>query len=208
MTTRPIKHGTPYGRKHCSCKLCKDAANEYARLRYKHIGYGRPHTNLVDITPVREHVDQLTAAGMTINRIETTAGLPVATVERVYQQRRIRRDIADAILAIQTPAPASVDASATWRLVRGMAANGYSQRNICQMLGLKGNSNVKTGRSRVSVDFAARMKALADECAFRPGPSDQARSYAARRGWQRSWLWDDLGQGDDQPDDQTIPFRR
>jgi hypothetical protein len=77
-----------------------------------------------------------------------------------------------------------------------MVANGYTLTAISRMLWPCAHG-FDIGDIRVRIETATRAKALADQCAIIPGPSDQARAMAARNGWLREWLWEDLGNGKD-----------
>lgn len=100
-----------------------------------------------------------------------------------------------------------VPSDAAWPLIHGIIACSWTRAWIAtQITGLPatglGLSETCTPRTM------ARLRAAADYAAVNPGPSAHARREAAEKGWTPAALWDDLGHGDDQPEDQPIPFRR
>lgn len=202
-----------YAAGHRNCPGCRAAHAAYTRnLRRTH-AYGRPTPlGLVDAGPTRDHLDFLTAAGVGRRRIAQLSGVSYSVVGRLLAHKpdrpkmQVTTATATAILAIPV-SPALVDAAPIWDLVHGMVARGYTQRWISEQLGMR-NGWLQLGRHQVTARHAAAVRALAEQCAIRPGPSKRARSEAARKGWTADPLWADLYQGNDQPDDQPIPFRR
>ncbi|MBL7487139.1 hypothetical protein [Frankia sp. AgW1.1] len=191
------EHGTIAAYRRCptKCADCKAAAAADQRRRYRLTAYGRPTTDLVDATPVHEHLARLRAADMSINRIAAQAGVPSETVDGITRRPslRVRRHIAAAILSVQ-PDPAFVDAAPTWRLIHGMVAAGYLMSDISLRLGRRPGSRggLSFGRRRVKASTAAAVRDLAEQCAITPGSSDAARRMAEQNGWQVAWLWEDL----------------
>lgn len=80
--THPDEHGHPrhqhgtyvaYTIDHCRCTDCATASAEYERNRVRRNAYGR--SNLTDATPVRDHIAELTAAGVGLKQITRHTGL-------------------------------------------------------------------------------------------------------------------------------------
>lgn len=119
----------------CRCKPC-DRANYRRQKRYRMAtgagADGKPQRPLtVDAGPVRAHIAVLVASGWTRTQIAAEVGRTVfwlhAIVDRTRSKtgrKRIRRDIADALLAIQPLAPVTVDEVVIDRLIR-TPVDGY-----------------------------------------------------------------------------------
>lgn len=98
-------HGTAYGyqlgcrsRSGCTGKItCTDAMLEADRVRRRMAGI--PAKELVDATPVREHVLNLRAAGMTAPEIADAASVPYAAVKTVLYSRGAERPPVETLLA-------------------------------------------------------------------------------------------------------------
>ena len=123
----------------------------YGAQRTRLIAYGRwdPFT---DAEPVRQHVKELAAAGLTYAAIETLAGVSAAMVHRLMEgatgrppSRRIRREAAAAILAVSAravPSPDTrVDGTGTRRRLQALTARGWCPAALAAELG-RGGSNV------------------------------------------------------------------
>lgn len=97
-------HGTAYGYqlgcrgKSCpSTPTCTDAMLEQDRARRRSAGI--PEKTLVDAEPVRTHLRDLKAAGMTGERIAEAAGVPHSTVKTVLHSRGAGRGPVESMLA-------------------------------------------------------------------------------------------------------------
>lgn len=100
-----------------------------------------------------------------------------------------------------------IPAGPAWQLVHGIIARGWTREWIAAQLTGHAGSHLMLGDVCTARTWA-RLRAAADYAALTAGPSAHSRREATRNGWKADWLWDDLGQGDDQPEDQPIPFRR
>src|SRR5690606_4684921 len=61
----------------CRCEDCDTYARAYERERGRRRRVGAPTTNLVDATPVRQHLRQLMRAGMSYRDINAMLGINI-----------------------------------------------------------------------------------------------------------------------------------
>ncbi|GAA2861238.1 hypothetical protein GCM10020220_057940 [Nonomuraea rubra] len=96
-----------YGR--CRCAPCRAANAERARQFRRDVAYGR-HRPDVDAAPVREHVNGLRAAGLSVAQIALRAGVQMGVVNALLYgrphrgeppSRKLRPVNADKLLAVQ-----------------------------------------------------------------------------------------------------------
>lgn len=107
-------HGTAYGyalgcRSRTECPgetSCTDAMLEADRARRRAAGI--PAKDLVDATPVREHVRDLNNAGMAYQQVAEAAGVPFASVKSLMFSRGKDRPRVDSLLAERATAILSV----------------------------------------------------------------------------------------------------
>lgn len=98
-------HGTAYGyqlgcraRSECPADTtCTDAMLEAERVRRRTAGI--PAKELVDAGPVRAHVQDLRAAGMTVDRVADAADVPRATIKALLFSRGVGRPPVETLLA-------------------------------------------------------------------------------------------------------------
>lgn len=194
----------------CRRPECRAANRAYNNHRNRMAAYGRPTTNLVDATPVREHVQALTAAGMGTRAIAEAAGVSRNTLRALLNgrghrppTRRLHPDTAEAILAVR-PVPAAhalVDAAGTRRRVQALIVLGWSQAKLATRLGMKPtNFGDLLTSQQVTAATARAVAALYDQLWHVAPPEDthrdriaasRARRYAADRGWLPPMAWDD-----------------
>lgn len=165
------RHGTrvAYVADRCRCDDCRQANRADAAARRRAIAYGRwqPY---VDAAPVRQHIEQLRAAGLGINRIVALSGVGSGTVRQlVYGDRtgrpshRVRAATARAVLAVPLDRPAGgalVPAAGARRLVTDLEEAGYTRQDLAAHLGRSSGSLTRslTGR-RIT---AATLDAIED----------------------------------------------
>jgi hypothetical protein len=123
------------------CNAC------YERFRTRQTAYGRFESVYVDSGPAREHAVALRAAGAGTRLIAEMAGVNRKTITNLLNGRpergtgpskRIRRDHADAIVAIPLPTQAwrvvagqtLVDAIGSSRRIHALIANGWSDSDV------------------------------------------------------------------------------
>lgn len=195
----------------CDRPECVAAHTAYGAQRTRMIAYGRwdPFT---DAEPVRQHVRELVAAGLTYTAIETMAGVSAAIVWRLMDGAadrppsiRIRREAAAAILAVSAEAVPSpdtrVDGTGTRRRLQALMARGWCPAALAAELGRYGsNVNRILSASLVRDSTRREVAALYDRLWNKPPPSGTKRdaAYAARamqlaaaNGWPPPQGWDD-----------------
>lgn len=173
----------------------RPAVNAYERDRYqqRQAGTWAPFTATA---PIREHVDQLRAAGMTSEQIAQISGVSVSTLTRVYRVTRMTAVAADAVLAIPAPQPppaADVPGPApgpdTTRQLQALVADGWSLTQLADAAGIHERTAWQTAhghttpspRTVAAVDALYRRLRLED-----PGDGYAAvrsRRRAERQGW-------------------------
>ena len=207
----PDEHGQAGG---CRCTPCTEAnrADHERRARLILYGQWQPY---VDAARAREHVRELSAAGIGWKRVAELAGLSSGQVSTlVYGRprqgrppsRRIRPATEQAILAVR-PGPealgssALTDAAGTRRRLQALVALGYSQARLAGRLGmLQQNFAHVLTRDRVTAGTARAVRALyadlwdaaPDESTHRARVSvSRARNYARARDWPVPMAWDE-----------------
>lgn len=208
------QHGTrnAYVLDKCRCRPCTDACAAYERSRSRAVAIERYHperSRLVDAEPVREHIRSLSAAGMGWKRVARAARVANGTMyvilygngatdpkERRPPRKRIRRDIAERILAVRLDLAngVKIDATGSRRRLQALVALGYSRASLCRLLGILPSNATELfdGRRReVTVRTARAVAAVYDRLSMTPGPSARARRDAARLGYLVPAAWDD-----------------
>jgi hypothetical protein len=212
------QHGThtAYVLDRCRCDECREANRVYAQgLRRTNL-YGRQR--LVDATPAREHLLELSRAGMGWKAAAAAAGVPFSTAGGILfgahpddpshrdhrkPRQRITRDAEAKILAVrlQLADGANVDATGTRRRLQALVTLGWSVSALGRRLG-KTSANMFTTLESEQVLEATRRRvaALYDELWDVPAPTStrhertsatRAKRYAAAHGWAPPLAWDD-----------------
>ena len=84
----------------CRCDGCRDSNVTYENRRVRQAAYGRP--TMVDAEPVRRHVLLLSGQGLGKRRLADLTGLSITAIDKVKgQSKRVRKDTADRILAVE-----------------------------------------------------------------------------------------------------------
>lgn len=204
----------------CRCVPCTAARASWDENRRKQKAYGR-WDNLIDAEPARQHLRALMAAGMGIKSITasdaTTSGQIWKLLYGKLRQdgtrvpnKRIRRDVAQRILALQlelAPGAAMSNPGATRRL-RALVALGYSQAELSRRLGVMDSAvgRIVSGRHAILVSTAKAVTELYDQLSMTPPPetthlekvvATRARRHAARNGWLPPLALDDECLDDD-----------
>lgn len=219
---------TVCGKHHgCHCDKCRARNAADSRTRRKLIAYGRYDSGLVDILPVREHVERLQSFGYGLQRISELAEVSLWAVIRSVNRddtsvKRIRRQTADRLLALQpdvrTLAPsAHVPATATQRRLQALMCMGWSLSKIGTRLGRDKQVMSRTLHSdRVEAATHLAVASLYDDLWDQVPPSDtptqravnaSVRAYARKHNWVPPLGWDDI-ENDAEPmtadDDDSI----
>ena len=119
---------------------------------------------LVDVTPVRNHLNALADAGVHQNAVAKASGVSVGTLwhARTAGAKRIRYSAAKRILAVDTrarPDHAQIDATQTRVLLERLVAVGFSPAWINTVLGYK-SPIITKGRATVRLDRARAVMSL------------------------------------------------
>ena len=195
-----MKHGTStaYLQHACRCDACRTAhARRQKRYRLDRV---RGVQRLVDAQPLREHVDKLTAAGMSQWDITIAAGWSSRNaLADAYRRARVTPATLARVLAVQAP-PVSrrngyVDATGSRRRLQALAVMGWPTRSIARELGNLDpqtyqyiqSGRTKTIRRRTAQDIAE----LYDRLWNQTGPSARSAELARAKGWVPPLAWDD-----------------
>lgn len=201
---------------HRSCKKClrpldRSAARGmcnrcWMNYRNRMIAYGKWEYKYTDIGPVIEHLHKLRATGLGARAIHEMTRLPRLTTQKLSQPGRTKcaRKTADAILSISVPecphgeelAPGvHVPALGTNRRLQGLAMMGYTLADLGERLGgikIQQVSLLQNGKqTHVTVKSARAVEALFNELQLIPGPSEQTRKVAAKKGYLPPFSWDE-----------------
>lgn len=180
----------------CHCDRCRKARSFYDRWRRV-----PGNVDLVDVTPVREHVAVLRSSGMGYRSIEAAAGVSRSTMNAIIGRpgraaKRIRSATASRILAVhpQKAPSTSIDGTGTRRRLQALVAIGWSQRSLADRLEMTGPN---LGRvihgycDQVLVRTARQVAELYDDLSMTPGPDPRSVARAAAAGWPPPLCWDD-----------------
>lgn len=204
------QHGThaAYALDRCRCRPCKDAQNEYNARRERLQLYGR-WTPYVDAEPVRAHIRALGEQGMGWKRVAKEAGISSGAMSKLLwgvqgkaQSRRVRKETAQAILAVQLQIAggANVPIVGTRRRLEGLVALGFPQAYLARRLGmLPSNLGSMLQRQQVVKSTADAVIALYKELSTATPEShgvtkvgtSRARNYGEKHGWVVPALWED-----------------
>lgn len=84
----------------------------YGQWRRRQQAYGRTTSMYVDAGPVREHIEALSAAGVSYKRLHKLSGVALSSIARIVTGRtergegpakQVHRGVADRILAVPLP---------------------------------------------------------------------------------------------------------
>lgn len=187
----------------------------YDLLRQQRIASGewRGH---VPAEPVREHVQKLTAAGITIYRIVRLTGLPERTLRELPNRKTVWSTTADKILSVEPTSMPREDETkgrvpviGTRRRLQSLVAMGYTKVYLAEYLGM-----TSVAVTRLCLEFAAftsvqatvetakRVDKMWRELQHLPPPAGSpavaARNRARKHGWVVPFAWDE-----DRIDDPT-----
>jgi transcriptional regulator with XRE-family HTH domain len=202
-------HGTlgAYRRDRCRCGPCRAANRDAQRRRRRAIAYGQWQP-FVDADPIRAHVTQLAAAGLSLRRIAELSGVSRGCIDALIRGKPARgrapshriRAATAARLLLLTPysgqpadRTAHTNAAAARRRLQELIALGWSMSRIAQQLHCTHSHisrlltrEVITGATdRQIQDLHARLssKPPYPTTAREQSSLDAARRYATQRGW-------------------------
>ena len=162
---------------------------EYERNRYRQqrAGTWAPFT---PAGPVRQHLQDLRACGMSLEQISRAGGVSVATLLRAARAPRISTAAADAVLGVQ---PAETDpAAAATEALRALHADGWSLEQLAAATGLSSRAigAALHARTRPHPHTIEAIAGVYEDLRFEdPGDGAAAvrsRLRAERAGWKPS----------------------
>jgi hypothetical protein len=175
--------------------LCRQHHTEFVRRRRAELG---PDW-FVDTAPLRQHIEELRAAGLGYGRVAALAGYHADTISDIAhgKKRRTTAETAAKILALEVP-PAirptlcHIPAIGTQRRLQALVAFGYSHMALAARLGIGNSALGRVYRqTRVTAQLAHNVDALFRELQLIPGPDRRARLRAQRMGWALPLAWDE-----------------
>jgi hypothetical protein len=208
---------TDYG---CRRSECAERRNAWQRDLRRKQREGRPA--LVDAKPVREHIQTLQAAGISVYRIALIAGVNDWTVRAFLPSssgRRARKhsttpEIARKILAVTAEAATSgyMDGTGTRRRIQALAAMGWPLRRMAEHLNLHptyvGELIQRTQQDHPVFAATAEEVARAYERLKKQKPArhgidprsiTRVRNRAAAKRWPTPKYWDQYPDAIDDP---------
>lgn len=222
MTPDDPRHGTNAGhRAHFedgedSCDPCRTARNAYEDNRHRQKAYGRwnPFT---DAEPVRQHVRELMAGGMSIKRIAGSAQVEWPRVGYLIYGRggkgppvKVRPDFATAVLAVELN-PYAVPIYRVQRRVQALIALGYTQPWIAEQIGVTQAriwQFIRGRQEHVTPDTFEKVDDLYRRFSMTLPPTttkrekyaaSRARETATRNRYRPPLAWDDIDNPDEKP---------
>lgn len=172
----------------------------------------RGHLRLVDVTPVKTHLEQLLALGMSKRSIATAAGVSPTTVLRVLRldYGTIQRSVATRLLAVQGPQTVLartdtddetfVPALGARRRIRALIAMGWTHELMHAHSGVRTAVTLNQAGEWITVRKHRQIAAMYEQLSMTPGPSSLSRARAARRGYAPPLAWDDIDDPRETPD--------
>ena len=195
-----MKHGTTtaYMQHGCRCEVCRISHSRHQK-RYR-VDRLRGVQRLVDAQPLRDHIDALTAAGMSQWDITIAAGWKSRNaLADAYRRAKVTPRTLQRVLAVTAP-PVSrrngyVDATGSRRRLQALAVMGWPTLRIANMLGKLDPQTyqyIQSGRNRtVRRRTAEAITELYNQMWDQRGPSKRTSALALRKGWAPPLAWDD-----------------
>lgn len=199
----------------CHRPECMERSRAYQRLRYRRRGYGT-WDPFVDAEPIRQHLLNLKADGISCAQVAEVAGLYTATVSGFLydlnasrpRKKRATREIAEKILAVTVEqcTPHVVDATGTRRRLQALARLGWPMKTLGPRIGvnpatvnrlaLQDNVYAKSAAAVADAYEDLRHQSPEDHGVI-PGVARKIRNWAANEGWRDPQWWEDYGRIDD-----------
>jgi hypothetical protein len=123
---------------------------------------------LVDASPARAHLAQLSSVGVGYKSVADAASVAVSVVAKIRtgERTQVRAETARRILAVDAQAIADhglVDAAETWRLLRALIADGHRKYKLAAALGQSAKTPAIQFRGgKVLAKTALRVRKLHD----------------------------------------------
>lgn len=215
--------GTCYVSHKCRCDECRAGRAAAARRRNKLKAYGRfdRDSKFVDAQPVRDHVNELRAAGIGWKRVAELSGVGNTAISQLVYGRkgskndprkgeelkRVLRSKADKIMAVQAEdvlesTGGLVPAIGVHRRIQALAYMGWSLAKIGRLIGVqRANMNSLLLRKTVTVGMFKRVDKVYRELWDKRPAHDLWREkiayertvrMARDRHWKSALAWDDI----------------
>lgn len=147
----------------CRCLLCRAANARYEAERAK-ARTGANRNGLVSANAAREHIARLSKDGLGRGAISAASDVAAAVISRIKsgQSTQIRKRTEDKLLAVSKEAvsdAARVRAYPTWRQIKSLLAEGFTQAELARRLGYESPS-LQLGKKWILARNAARVDRL------------------------------------------------
>lgn len=180
------------------CNAC------YLAQRKQQRRTGTWQVSYVDAWPAVEHLERLTAAGVSKQQIVRLTGLHHTTIYHLQPGTRVHRKTVATILSVEPPSAAHavvqdgafVPGTGTARRLQALCALGWPSGLLADRLGLASAHGhvaelTRGEHDRVQASTARRVESLYDQLSMTVGPSQRVRDESQRKGWAPPMAWDD-----------------
>jgi hypothetical protein len=190
----------------------REARTRQARYRRRLIAYGQWQP-FADAQPVREHVQAIRGAGMSLAGIAKYTGVNIGSIDHLLYGKapyppavKIRTENAQALLAYWPTLDdfddgAVIDATGTRRRIQALAAAGWPSNAIHQHINhithkaverLRASQRVTARTARAARDFYNQVsEQTAEDHGVTPWVAARTRTYATKYEWAPPIAWDD-----------------
>jgi hypothetical protein len=147
----------------CRCLLCRAANARYEAERAK-ARAGGDWNGLVSASAARAHIARLSKDGLGRDAIAAASDIAPAVISRIKsgQSTHIRKHTEDRLLAVSKEAvsdAARVRAYPTWRQIKSLLAEGFTQAELARRLGYESPS-LQLGKKWILARNAAKVDRL------------------------------------------------
>lgn len=194
----------------CDHPECAAANRAYSKERAKVTW----QPDRVDAEYARAHVTMLRNKGMGLREIARASGVHRSTLANLFRSNKsgkpaayLTRATHEKIMAVtlRRPNGSRVLGIGTARRAQALVAMGWTQTYLAERIGWTGGnfSTLLNGRP-VRKDTAIKVARLYEELKYRRGPSDRARTRAAKYGWAFPDEWEGLAIDDPKTNPRRI----
>lgn len=196
-------HAGYYAHKRASEPPCEPCHRAYRRWNKAwKVERERTGPRMIDATPVRTHIAQLLAGGMSLRGIGKAAGVSASTLANLTtrgDQRTVSKATAIKVLAVtgpdftrQTPDDEGfVPKAGAVRRIRALLAIGWTHAHMRSESGVLTHVLVAQSGTWITVRNHVRIAQMYDRLSMTPGPSNRTRKRAAALGYLPPLAWDD-----------------